>query len=430
MRDSKASAELFNAAARRIPGGASNPSGHAGGPPEGALFIRQARGCMLTDIEGQRYIDYACAGGATLFGHGHSEVLSAMRGALREGGSQAVSLSSEVELAELIAELCPTVEMLRLVNSRAEATMSAVRLVRAATRRDYVLKFRGGYHGDVDGLLEQGVPQADGVPEVYTALTLSTPYNDLTSAEKALSEHPGQVAAVIVEPVASGMGVVPPREGFLSGLRELCDRHDCLLIFDEATTGFRVARGGAAERYGVTPDLTLLGRVIGGGLPMAAYGGRASIMQRLAPQGHVYQAGAFSGSAVILAAGLATLALLRGGEIYDLLESLAAQLEEGLRQSAAAVGVPIQVNRVGSMLSLFFSETPVVDDASMLCASRPAWQAFYHGLLAEGVVVPASPREPMFLSTAHGRREIKRTITAAATALEEAGRAFRRTAQP
>jgi len=283
MSEPKALTKLLDAAARRIPGGASNPPAVLGEPAPPALFVRQARGCMVTDVEGQRYLDTTCAGGPTLFGHGHPEVLSAMRAELREGGSQNVPLSREVELVELIAELCPAVEMLRLVNSRAEATMSAVRLARAATCRDYVLKFHGGYHGDVDGLLEQGAPQADGIPAVYTALTLSTPYNDVAAAERALAEHEGQVAAVIVEPVAAGMGVVPPADGFLSGLRELCDRHGCLLIFDEATTGFRIARGGAVERYGVVPDLILLGRIIGGGLPMAAYGGRTAIMQHLAP---------------------------------------------------------------------------------------------------------------------------------------------------
>jgi glutamate-1-semialdehyde 2,1-aminomutase len=399
----KVGTDLFRRAQRLIPGGVNSPvrSMRAVGLDE-PFFVRRAEGAYLETEDGRRLLDWVCSWGALIFGHSDPETVDAVREAAEGGTSFGAPTEREVLLAEEIVDAVPSVEMVRLVSSGTEAAMSAIRLARGATRRDRVLKFAGCYHGHVDALLAEagsgvttlGIPATPGVPSDVTAHTIVCPYNDLDATAAAVAAYGEGLACVIVEPVAGNMGVVPPEPGFLEGLRQLCDASGALLVFDEVITGFRIARGGAQERYGVLPDLTVLGKIIGGGLPLAAFGGRAAVMQELAPSGPVYQAGTLSGNPLATAAGLSVLRRLRESGIYEELERRGARLEAGLSPHG-------RFARVGAMATLF-------------SADAEQYAALFRHLLERGIYVAPSQFEAMFLSLAHGDDEIDRTIEAVA----------------
>ena len=397
-----------------MPGGVNSPVrsfGAVGGVPR---FIARGNGARIWDADGNEYIDFVNSWGALLLGHAHSSVIEATQRALGGGTSFGAPLEAEVELAEMLKAAMPSIEMVRLVNSGTEATMSAIRAARAYTGRDKVLKFSGCYHGHADGMLvaagsgaaTHGVPTSAGVPLTYAAETLVAEYNDLAGAEALLDAYANRVAAIIVEPVAANMGVVPPVDGFLQGLRRVADRDGALLIFDEVITGLRVAYGGAQERYGVRPDLTCLGKVIGGGLPIGAYGGRADVMRMISPLGPAYQAGTLSGNPVAVAAGIATLRQLAKPGVYGQLESRGAALEERMRAAATAAGAPVVVQRVTSMLTSFFAEGPVRDWRTASTSDTAAYARFFHAMLERGVYLPPSQYEAAFLSLAHTAEDI------------------------
>ena len=367
--------------------------------------------------------------GPLILGHAHPKVVEAVRQALESGSSFGAPTVREIELAERIREAMPAVEQVRFVNSGTEATMSAVRLARAATGRPGILKFEGCYHGHVDALLVQagsgattfGSPSSPGVPAEVTRHTYVAAFNDLDSVERICEAAAGKIAAIIVEPVAGNMGVVPPEPGFLSGLRALADKHGCLLIFDEVMTGFRVARGGAARRYGVRPDLVTLGKVIGGGLPVGAYGGRRDLMARVSPVGPVYQAGTLSGNPLAMAAGIATLDLLAEPNAYEALEAGAARLEKGLAEAVREAKISARVQRVGAMLTLFFTAGAVADYAGARACDTEAFGRFFQGMLRRGIYLPPSQFEAWFVSLAHTDEDIRRTVEAARGAFSAAG---------
>ncbi|HEX6971027.1 MAG TPA: glutamate-1-semialdehyde 2,1-aminomutase, partial [Limnochordia bacterium] len=364
-------------------------------------------------------------------GHAHPRVVEAVQAAAAAGTSYGAPTRAEVRLAELVVEAVPGIERFRLVNSGTEATMSALRLARAVTGRELVLKFAGGYHGHVDALLIKagsgvttfGLPDSPGVPEAVAATTLLAPYNDLNAVEATFATHGERVAAVIVEPVAGNMGVVPPAPGFLAGLRELTRRFGALLIFDEVITGFRVGRGGAQAKYGIVPDLTCLGKILGGGLPIGGFGGPASIMDALAPEGPVYQAGTLSGNPIAVAAGIATLEALSDESVYAVLEERTARLARGLVEAARMQGLEVCLNRVGSMATLFFTRGPVTDYETARRADARAYAAFFRHLLAQGIYFPPSQFEAFFVSLAHTDADIDETVEKAADALARAARA-------
>jgi len=420
-----ASAAALERAARLMPGGVSSPvrayAAVGGAPP----FIASGSGPHLTDIDGNTYIDYVCSWGPLILGHAHPRVVEAVTDALKDGASFGAPTERESDLAERVAAAMPHVEQVRFVNSGTEATISALRLVRAATGRPGIVKFEGCYHGHADDLLVAagsgattfGSPSSPGVPAEAVRHTHLAPFNDLEAVAETCEAHAGSLAAVIVEPVAGNMGVVPPAEGFLAGLRDLADRFDLLLVFDEVMTGFRVARGGAAERFGVRPDLVTLGKIIGGGLPVGAYGGRRDLMQHMSPVGPVYQAGTLSGNPLAMAAGIATLELLAEPETYEKLEAAGARLAEGLAEAAREAGIGARVQRVGSMLSLFFADGPVTDYASARRSDTDRFGRFHGGMLARGVYLPPSQFEAWFVSLAHGEGEIDATLRAAREAL-------------
>ena len=421
------SSELFRQAQRVLPGGVNSPVRAfqaVGGEP---LFIARGAGAYLWDVDGRRLLDLVGSWGPLILGHAHPRVVEAVVAAASRGTSFGAPTELEVRLAELVREAFPTMELMRFVNSGTEATMSALRLARAYTGRDAITKFEGCYHGHSDGLLVKagsgaltlGVPSSPGVPVSYAQHTLVARYNDLGSVERLLEEHRGRVAAIIVEPVAGNMGVVLPREGFLAGLRRLADAHGALLVFDEVITGFRLAFGGAQALFGVVPDLTCLGKIIGGGLPVGAYGGRQDIMARVAPLGPVYQAGTLSGNPLAMAAGLATLTVLREQPPYAELERLSARLAEGLQTCATRRGVPATVNRAGSMLTLFFTSQPVEDAASAGSADTEQFARFFQAMLRRGVYLPPAQFEAMFLSAAHGDQEVTAILATADEALAE-----------
>ncbi|HEX2253246.1 MAG TPA: glutamate-1-semialdehyde 2,1-aminomutase [Thermoanaerobaculia bacterium] len=420
----------FARAERVMPGGVNSPVRAFRGVGGEPVFVGAARGAWLEGEDGRRYLDYIGGYGPHILGHRHPAVEAAVREALERGTAFGAPTVAEIELAERIAAAVPSIEMVRLVNSGTEATMSALRLARAATGRDRFVKFVGCYHGHADAFLVAagsgaatlGVPSSPGVPAAVTADTLLAPYNDLAAVEALFAEQGGAIAGVFVEPVAGNVGTVPPVPGFLEGLRTLCDRHGALLVFDEVMTGFRVAWGGAQERYGVTPDLTTLGKVIGGGLPVGAYGGRRDLMQQVAPAGPVYQAGTLSGNPLAVAAGKAALDVLGadGGAAYDRLEAASARLQAGLEEACSRRGVPVQVQRVGSMLGLFFLDRPVLSIADVDASDRALFARLFHRLLAHGVHLPPSAYETLFVSLAHGDEEIGRTLEAFDSALGEA----------
>jgi glutamate-1-semialdehyde 2,1-aminomutase len=408
------SEHLFERAQRVIPGGVNSPVRafrSVGGTPP---FIVRGEGARIFDADGNAYIDYVCSWGPLLLGHRHPVVMDALAEALRCGTSFGAPTEREVELAELIREAVPSMEMVRLVNSGTEATMSAIRLARAYTGRDMVVKFEGCYHGHVDSLLVQagsgvatlGIPDTAGVPASFAETTITVPYNSLEATEHAFRKHGDRIAAVIVEPVAGNMGCIPPVRGFLQGLDALTAQYGALLIFDEVMTGFRLSYGGAQQVYGVRPDLTTLGKVIGGGLPVGAYGGRADVMSLVAPAGPVYQAGTLSGNPLAVAAGLAMLRYLKAHpEVYGDLERRTAEI------TAAAPG-SITVNRAGSMFTLFFTGEPVTDYASARRADTKRFAEFFHAMLERGIYLPPSQFEAAFVSAAHSDEDVRHTAEA------------------
>jgi len=422
------SEELFARAKAVIPGGVSSPVRAfkaVGGDP---LFIARAKGPRVFDEDDHAYLDYVGSWGAMILGHAHSQVLHAIAAAAARGTSFGAPCALEVELAERVTRSLPSVERVRFVSSGTEATMSALRVARGFTGRSKILKFDGCYHGHADSLLVAagsgvatlGIPGSPGVPAGTVADTLVAPFNDVAAVEAVVAAHGADLAAVIVEPVCGNMGTVAPRPGYLSALREITRRSGALLVFDEVMTGFRLAPGGAQQRYGITPDMTCLGKILGGGLPAAAYGGRAEIMATVAPDGPVYQAGTLSGNPLAMAAGCATLDLLADPDCYDVLERTSARLEDGLRAAAGAARTPVTINRVGSMLTVFFCAGPVVDYASAKTSDTQRFARFFHAMLERGVYLPPAQFEAAFVSLAHGEAEIDETVRAAEQAFRAA----------
>jgi glutamate-1-semialdehyde 2,1-aminomutase len=406
---------LFARAQQLIPGGVNSPvrafRGVGGTPP----FIARGDGSRIFDVDGNEYIDYVCSWGPLVLGHRPPFLIDALREVLEIGTSFGAPTSREVQLAELITECVPSIEMVRLVNSGTEATMSALRVARGFTGRDLTIKFEGCYHGHVDSLLVKagsgmatlGISDTKGVPEAFAATTIALPYNSLEAVEQAFRDRGDQIAAVIVEPVVGNMGCVPPLPGYLEGLRSLTEKYGALLIFDEVMTGFRLALGGAQQRYGIRPDLTTLGKIIGGGLPMAAYGGRADIMKRIAPVGPIYQAGTLSGNPLAVTAGIAMLQYLQAHpEVYDILEQRTAQL-------TAKPPAGVTVNRVGSMFTFFFTADPVTDWESAKRSDTGRFKEFFHFMLDRGIYLAPSQFEAGFVSTAHTEADIARTVQTA-----------------
>jgi glutamate-1-semialdehyde 2,1-aminomutase len=415
------SLELFNRAVNLIPGGVNSPVRACKSVGADPVFIDRAEGCLIFDVDGNRYIDYIGSWGPLILGHRHPAVMDAIVSVLERGTSFGAPIDLEVQLAEKVVEAVPSVEMVRMVNSGTEATMSAVRLARGATQRDVVIKFDGCYHGHADTLLVAagsgvatlGIPGSPGVPDSIARHTLSLPFNDTDSLKEVMEKQGDSVACIIVEPIAGNMGLVLPEKDFLETLRELTDRFGAILIFDEVMTGFRVAYGGAQTLFGVHPDLTCFGKIIGGGLPVGAYGGRLDLMSKVAPQGSVYQAGTLSGNPVAMAAGIATLEQLQKGGFYEALDKKADRLLSGLEQAAKKAAIPAQAKRVGSMLGFFFNDKEVknFDDAKTCNLDR--FSAFYNGLRQKGVYVAPSQFEVLFVSIAHDTEHIDMTIQAA-----------------
>ncbi len=417
---------LFERAQALIPGGVNSPVRACNAVSAPALFIENAEGACLYDADGNAYIDYVGSWGPLILGHNHPAVLEAVIEAARKGASFGAPTRSEIELAELITEALPSMEMVRMVNSGTEATMSAIRLARGYTGRDTVIKFDGCYHGHADTLLvgagsgvaTLNIPGSPGVPESVVRHTLSLPFNDAGSVRKVMAEKGDTVAAVIVEPVAGNMGMVPPVEGFLDALREETRRHGALLIFDEVMSGFRVAHGGAQIRYGIEPDLTCLGKIIGGGLPVGAYGGRREIMEQIAPRGPVYQAGTLSGNPLAMAAGIATLKELKKPGFYSRLEGLTRDLAAGLLKAAADAGIPATGHTAGSMMGLFFTGDPVTDFETAKTSDLDLFAAYYNGMREKGIYLAPSQFEAGFVSAAHTAEQIDRTVGAARAVFE------------
>jgi len=414
--------ELLERAERILPGGVSSPVRAFTGVGGEPVFIRAAEGAYLEAVDGRRYVDYIGGYGPHILGHRHRAIVEAVAQALGRGTAFGAPTIDEVELGELVADAVPSVEMVRFVSSGTEATMSALRLARAATGRHKMVKLEGCYHGHGDAFLiaagsgaaTLGVPSSPGVPPAVTDDTLLAPFNDADAVSALFDDHGQAIAAVFVEPIAGNMGLVPPQPGYLEHLRELCDRHGALLVFDEVMTGFRVAWGGAQELLGVSPDLTTLGKVIGGGLPIAAFGGRRSLMRQVAPTGPVYQAGTLSGNPLAVAAGRAALTELHrnDGAAYDRLEAHGARLEQGFTAAASRHGLPLTVQRQGSMVGVFFTDGPVVRSSDVDASDRERFARVFHRLLEAGVHAPPSAYETWFLSTAHGEEEIDRTVEA------------------
>ncbi len=422
------SQQLFTAAQKVIPGGVNSPVRAfraVGGQP---LFIDRADGPYMWDADGHRYIDYVLSWGPLILGHAHPRVVKALQQAAERGTSYGAPTALEIELAELVCDLVPSAEQVRFVNSGTEATMSALRLARAFTHRHKIIKLQGHYHGHADFLLVQagsgvatlGLPDSPGVPPGTTQDTLTAPFNDLSALETLFDRFGGEIAALILEPVAGNMGLVPPLDGYLAGLRHLCDRHGALLIFDEVMTGFRVTLGGAQALYGIQPDLTTLGKVIGGGLPVGAYAGRREIMQTVAPAGPMYQAGTLSGNPLAMTAGIETLKTLREPGLFEQLVAGTTQLCQGLGAAAQAAGVPIYQTQVGTMFCAFFTDQPVINWATAAQSDTQRYGRFFQAMLRQGVYLAPSQFETAFFSTAHTAEVVETTIQAAQAAFQEA----------
>ncbi len=425
MNEPKRSQELFQEAQRYLPGGVNSPVRAFTAVGATPLFIAKGQDSKIYDVDDNEFIDYVCSWGPLILGHSHPQVVEALKRRVERGTSFGAPTELETTLARIICAAMPSIEMIRFVNSGTEATMTALRLARAFTGRDKIVKFAGCYHGHSDGLLTKagsglatlGIPDSPGVPVSYAQNTLIAPYNNAEAVEQLFQRYPKEIAAVIVEPVAANMGVVPPQPGFLASLYELTSEFGALLIFDEVITGFRVAYGGAQALCGVTPDLTCLGKIIGGGLPIGAYGGRREIMEMVAPVGLVYQAGTLSGNPLVMTAGIETLKILSQPGIYSELEARSSILEEGVVEVAAETDVTVHVARVASLLTVFFASEPVIDYESAKQADTILFGRFFRHLLAEGIYWPPSQFEAAFVSLAHSNEDLQTTIRAFKKAL-------------
>jgi glutamate-1-semialdehyde 2,1-aminomutase len=424
------SAELFARAQKVIPGGVNSPVRafkSVGGTP---LFIARAKGQHIWDVDGNKYLDYIGSWGPMILGHADPSVVEAMKNAVERGSSYGAPTEGEVRLAELVLKRVPSVERLRLVSSGTEAAMSVIRVARAFTKRDDILKFEGCYHGHADYLLAKagsgvatlGLPDSPGVPADFTKHTLTAPYNDLAAVREVFAARGQDIAAIVLEPVIGNSGLIPPEPGYLEGLIDIAHAHGALVVFDEVMTGFRLHTGGAQTLYGITPDLSAFGKVVGGGMPLAAYGGKAEIMDLVAPAGPVYQAGTLSGNPVAVAAGIATLEQLGNASTYAKLDATAKKLQQGLEEALAATGQRGRVQRVGSMFTLFFNDgSPIKDFTDAKKCDHAKFKTFFHGMLARGIYFPPSGYEAAFLSLAHTDEDIERTIEAARATMAELG---------
>ncbi len=417
------SIRLFREAQRHIPGGVNSPVRAFKSVGKTPPFIERAKGAKIYDVDGKAYIDYVLSWGPMILGHAHPKVVRAVTRAAASGMSFGAPTELETKLATLVKSAFPSIKLVRMVNSGTEAVMSAIRVARGFTKREKILKFEGCYHGHADHLLVRagsgaatlGVPDSLGVPPMTARHTITAPYNDLKTVKQIFEREGRNIACVIVEPIAGNMGVVPPQPGFLEGLRSLTKRYDSLLVFDEVITGFRVHRGGAQGLFKIVPDLTCLGKILGGGLPVGAYGGRQEIMEQIAPLGPVYQAGTLSGNPLAMTAGIETLTLLRAPGVYRQLEMRARQLSSGIEAEAKRAGVPVFSTRVGSMLGLFFTPRPVIDFVTAKTSDTTLFRQYFHGLLNRGIYTAPSQFEAMFLSLTHTPQLIERTIRAART---------------
>lgn len=421
------SKKLYEHAVKLIPGGVNSPVRACQSVGADPLFIDRADGCLIVDADGNQYIDYIGSWGPMILGHRHPAVIEAVTTVLERGTSFGAPTDIEVQLAQMVIDAVSSVEIVRMVNSGTEASMSAVRLARGITQREIIIKFDGCYHGHADTLLVAagsgvatlGIPGSPGIPDSIAQHTLSLPYNDVDALSQVMAEKGDSVAAIIVEPVAGNMGLVAPQKGFLDALRQMCDRYGSILIFDEVMTGFRVAYGGAQALYGVYPDLTCFGKIIGGGLPVGAYGGKHDLMSQVAPQGSVYQAGTLSGNPVAMAAGIATLEQIQKDGFYEALDQKAEQLLSGLEKVARKAAIPVQTQRVGSMLGFFFNDRPVHNFDDAKTSDLEKFSAFYNGMRREGIYLAPSQFEALFVSAAHQTEHNKATLDAAERVLAE-----------